>query len=147
MGGGAVQTLQFDVASCLEEIPNATHRVLDFFKPLNLDESARFDLRLSFEEILINGMKHGNGLRKEVPVRVTLSYDSQELRVCVEDSGPGFKVEKLKDPTDCANIEAYSGRGVYLVKHLMDRLEYGPKGNSVEIAKRYKQKKTSPNDR
>ena len=143
----AVQSLQFDVPSSLEEIPQATKRIFDFFQRLNLNESDRFDLRLSFEEILINAMKHGNGLRREVPVRVTASYDASELKVCVQDHGGGFDISRLKDPTLGPNVEAYSGRGVYLVKHLMDRLEYGPKGNSVEITKRLKRGKTSPNER
>lgn len=129
--------IRFEVPSSLEEIPQATHRIFDFFKELNLNESDRFDLRLSFEEILINAMKHGNGLRKEVVVRVTASYGPNELKIAVQDQGKGFNVDRLKDPTDSANIEAYSGRGVYLVRHLMDRLEYGPQGNFVEITKRY----------
>jgi serine/threonine-protein kinase RsbW len=138
MSGDALQTLQFDVPSSLDEIPQATRRVFDFFSALNLNESDRFDLRLSFEEILINAMKHGNGYRREVPVRVTVSYQGRELKIAVQDQGKGFDVDRLKDPTMCDNIEAYSGRGVYLVKHLMDRLDYGPKGNTVEITKHLK---------
>jgi serine/threonine-protein kinase RsbW len=138
MGDDTLQTLQFDVPSSLEEIPQATRRVFDFFSALDLNESDRFDLRLSFEEILINAMKHGNGYRREVPVRVTLSYRGRELKIAVQDQGKGFDLGRLKDPTMCDNIEAYSGRGVYLVKHLMDRLDYGPEGNTVEITKRLK---------
>ena len=137
-GRSAERTFEFDVPSALDEIPQATRRVFDFFQELHLDESDRFDLRLSFEEILINAMKHGNGLRREVPVRVSLCHDGSELKVKVQDRGAGFDVNRLKDPTIGENIEAYSGRGVYLVQHLMDRLEYGPTGNSVEITKRLK---------
>lgn len=135
-----LQTFRFDVSSSLDEIPQATGRVFGFLNDLNLDDSDRFDLRLSFEEILINAMKHGNGYRKEVPVNVTVSYDDAEIKISVQDQGNGFKIERLKDPTIDENIEAFSGRGVYLVKHLMDRLEYGPKGNFVEITKRRKRK-------
>jgi serine/threonine-protein kinase RsbW len=136
----ALQTLQFEVPSALEEIADATRRVLDFLSELNLNESDRFDLRLSFEEILINAMKHGNGYRKEMPVRVTVSLlGGEEVRIAVQDQGPGFDVNRVKDPTIGDNIEAYSGRGVYLVKHLMDRMEYLAGGTRVEITKRIKQ--------
>lgn len=136
---GAVQTLQFEVPSALEEIAGATRRVFDFFSDAGLSESDRFDLRLSFEEILINAMKHGNGYRKELPVRVTLSMaDDGELKIAVQDQGKGFDVSRVKDPTIGDNIEAYSGRGVYLVKHLMDRMEYLAGGTRVEISKRLK---------
>ena len=147
MEKASTRTIEFDVPSSLEEIPRATGRIFDFLKDLQLNESDHFDLRLSFEEILINAMKHGNGFRKEANVKVTASYDPSEIRIAVQDQRKGFKVERLKDPTDSANIEAYSGRGVYLVKHLMDRLEYGPQGNSVEIAKRYQPKKSASNER
>lgn len=136
MSPEAVQTLEFEVLSALEEIPVATRRVFDFFAPLNLSESDRFDLRLCFEEILINAMKHGNGYRRDTPVRVLLTRNGGEIRIRVQDQGKGFDATQVKDPTECDNIEAYSGRGVYLVKHLMDRVEYGGGGNSVEITKR-----------
>lgn len=141
MSGTSPQTLRFEVSSSLEEIPQATKRIFDFLNPLNLNESDRFDLRLSFEEILINAMKHGNGYRKEVPVRVAAAYDAAEIRISVEDQGKGFNVERLKDPTESTNIEAYSGRGVYLVKHLMSRLEYKNNGSLVEITKRLETQK------
>lgn len=138
MNPEAVQTLHFEVSSSLEEIPGATRRVFDFLAAAKLTESDRFDLRLCFEEILINAMKHGNGYRREVPVRVTLTLKGPEVKIRVQDQGKGFDASLIKDPTACDNIEGYSGRGVYLVKHLMDHVDYGVSGSSVEITKRLK---------
>ncbi|MBP9733349.1 MAG: ATP-binding protein [Candidatus Omnitrophica bacterium] len=133
--GALIQTLQYEVPSALEEIPQATKRVFDFFAGLNLNESDCFDIRLCFEEILINAMKHGNGYRREIPVRVTLIRRGSEISIQVQDQGKGFDATRVKDPTICDNIEAYSGRGVYLVKNLMDEVDYGANGSTVKITK------------
>lgn len=138
MNDPALQTLQFEVPSSLEEIPQATKRVFDFFSGLDLNESDCFDVRLCFEEILINAMKHGNGYRRDVPVRVTLTRRGRAISIQVQDQGKGFDVTKVKDPTDCENIESYSGRGVYLVRHLMDDVDYGVNGSTVKITKQIK---------
>jgi serine/threonine-protein kinase RsbW len=39
----------------------------------------------------------------------------------------------VPDPTTPENIEALNGRGIYLMSHLADRIEYNKKGNSVTM--------------
>jgi len=129
------RNLEYEVPSRLEAIPKATQKMFDFLKHIELNDSDRFDLRLCFEEILINAIKHGNKLKKDVSARVIINIDGDRIQVIVTDQGPGFDYKELRDPTTEDNIRAYSGRGVYLVKHLMDELKYNEKGNRVEIVK------------
>jgi anti-sigma regulatory factor (Ser/Thr protein kinase) len=51
----------------------------------------------------------------------------------VTDSGRGFDSAKVSDPTDPARVLMPGGRGVFLMKRLVDRLEYNAAGNTVRL--------------
>ena len=129
---------KLNVPSTLSEVRPTTDRVLKFFDELKLPETDLFDIRLCFEESLINAIKYGNREKREIPVLVQIAYNDREIFIAVEDRGEGFNPEKVKDPTSCENIEAFSGRGVYLIRHLMDRVSYVGNGNRVEMVKVFK---------
>lgn len=128
----------FSVPSNLDEIPVATKKVFDFLTDLNLGDSDRFDIRLCFEEMLINAMKHGNGFNPHVHVDVRISYNASEVFLSIVDKGSGFKVTDVRNPTEQQNLERNGGRGVFLVKHLMDDLQYLDNGTRVEMRKTVK---------
>ena len=127
---------EFLLPSDLTQVQGASLRALDFLKPLNLTEGLSFDIRLCLEEALINAMKYGNRLRKDLKVRLEVEYDDDEIRLTVEDRGEGFDLRNLADCTDNANILRNHGRGVYLIHQLMDSVKYNAKGNCLVMTKR-----------
>jgi serine/threonine-protein kinase RsbW len=88
---------------------------------------------VSAMEAVNNAILHGNKLNPEKIVDIVISYKSDQLNITVTDEGPGFKPETVPDPTTPENIEALSGRGIYLMSHLADKIEYSAKGNSVTM--------------
>lgn len=126
---------EFRVSSDLSKVQETSSDVLGFLKPAGLSESALYDIRLCLEEALINAMKYGNGLDRSKPVRLDVEFDKRQVRVSVEDEGPGFSPRKLADCTRDDNLLKGSGRGVHLIRHLMDRVEYNEKGNRVMMVK------------
>ncbi|OIO38753.1 MAG: hypothetical protein AUJ72_01935 [Candidatus Omnitrophica bacterium CG1_02_46_14] len=127
---------EFQVSSALAEVQKASARVLQLLKPLTLSEACLFDIRLCLEEALINAMKYGNKLRKEIPVGLQIEYDEEEIRIRVEDQGEGFKLKILKSCTEDENVWKFGGRGIYLIHQLMDEVAYNEKGNSLLMVKR-----------
>lgn len=127
---------EFLVPSNLTEVPAASARVLEVLAPLGLAESAQFDIRLCFEEALINAMKYGNRFNSAIDVRVGVEAVSSEIRLSVEDQGEGFNPENLENCTEPGNLTRPRGRGVYLIRKLMDRVEYNSKGNKLVMVKR-----------
>jgi CheY-like chemotaxis protein/anti-sigma regulatory factor (Ser/Thr protein kinase) len=71
---------------------------------------------------------------RRVHVGVTLS--GQEAVFVVRDEGDGFDPELLPDPTDPANLERVSGRGLLLIQTFMDRVEHNERGNQITMVKR-----------
>jgi anti-sigma regulatory factor (Ser/Thr protein kinase) len=67
-------------------------------------------------------------------VRVGVAVTPGECcAVEVADSGPGFDQGRVSDPTTPDHLLATGGRGVFLMKRLVDELEYNAAGNKVRL--------------
>jgi serine/threonine-protein kinase RsbW len=89
---------------------------------------------VSAMEAVNNAILHGNKSNPEKSVEIEINFKSDELKITVTDEGPGFNPEKVPDPTTPENIEELNGRGIYLMSHLADKIEYNAKGNSVTMS-------------
>jgi len=88
---------------------------------------------VSAMEAVNNAIVHGNKSIAEKIVDVEISSENDELIITVTDQGNGFRPEKVPDPTTPENIEELNGRGIYLMSHLADKIEYNKTGNSVKM--------------
>jgi len=122
-------------------VQKASAKVLAILKPLDIAEGVLFDIRLCFEEALINAIKYGNNLKRTLPVRVSVATNDEELRISIEDQGKGFDPRKLSSCTEGDNLMKGGGRGVYLIRQLMDRAEYNTRGNRIVMVKYLKREK------
>lgn len=111
-------------------------QVLGQLQEHDWDSHDIFSVRLALEEAIVNAIKHGNRLdpRKQVHVQCKMSCD--KLWIQITDEGPGFDPEAVPDPTDPANLEKPSGRGIMLMKNYMNDVEYNERGNVVTMEKR-----------
>ncbi len=53
----------------------------------------------------------------------------------VRDEGCGFDPSSLPDPTDPANLDKVTGRGILLMRAFMDQVEFNARGNEVTMVK------------
>ncbi len=58
------------------------------------------------------------------------------VRYVVADEGPGFDPSTLPDPTDPANLDKPSGRGLLLIHAFMDEVSFNSSGNQITLVKR-----------
>lgn len=120
----------------IKYIKKSSSAVLEALKNKDLDESDLFNIRLCIEEAVRNAMEHGNKFDKNKKVKFCYSIDKNALKVVVEDEGKGFSNMSLSDPTANDNLLSERGRGVFLIKKLMDEVQYSKKGNQVTMIKR-----------
>ena len=99
----------------------------------------RLNFRVSLVEALSNAMIYGNGRdpSKRVHVEVFLGEGSVTARVT--DEGVGFDPGGVPDPTAPANLCRENGRGLFLMRELMDEVRYNARGNSVTLILRLPQ--------
>lgn len=69
-------------------------------------------------------------------VHVTATLTLQDAVFTIRDGGNGFDPSLLPDPTDPANLERVSGRGLLLIQTFMDRVEHNDVGNQITMLKR-----------
>lgn len=119
-------------------IKKVSSKILSGLERYNVDECRIFDIRLCIEEAVRNAMVHGNHSDRKLSVMTAYWVDGGALNIEIEDEGPGFDHTNVADPTISLNILKNSGRGVYLIKKLMDKVEYNDKGNKVTMVKRLK---------
>ncbi len=98
-------------------------------------EREQFGVRLALEEAIVNGIKHGNHGDPAKLVRVFYCISAGEIVMEVEDEGPGFNPNSVPDPLAPENLERPGGRGVFLMRKYMTRVQYNECGNCVLLAK------------
>jgi serine/threonine-protein kinase RsbW len=102
-----------------------------FAKSIGFSSSRIEDLKTSVAEACINAMQHGNKGKPEARVLVAISFQENTLRISVYDEGDGFKTEP-KDPNIeriIENLDPPVGFGVFLMKRLMDKVEFNRTSN------------------
>ena len=126
------------------------------------DVSARMRIGVAVHEAAVNAMVHGNlevssdlkagdwdayhamvearakqepyrRRRVEVTVRATRE---PSLEVRVRDEGRGYDPRALPDPTDPANLDRATGRGLLLIRTFFDEVRHNAKGTEITMIKR-----------
>lgn len=126
-----------------------------------IDEASSVRLGIALEEAILNAMYHGNlevsselrqdgdepyrdliEQRRKLPpysqrrVYISLKLTREEAAFTIKDEGPGFDPTSLPDPTDPANLESTSGRGLLLIRTFMDEVKHNAAGNQITMIKR-----------
>jgi len=123
------------ILSDIKYIREVSLGMLKWLESAKLDDSTLFDIRLCVEEVVRNAITHGNNNNKDLNVLVSYWLEDGSLIIEVENEGRGFDPGKVPDPTIGENLIRNSGRGVYLVGKLMDKMEFNDRGNKVRLTK------------
>ncbi|MDR1492102.1 MAG: ATP-binding protein [Planctomycetaceae bacterium] len=94
-----------------------------------------FDVQIAFEEALTNAVVHGNHSDPLKLVHVQCLVTAAEVCLSMRDEGTGFNPEDVPDPRHPDNLHTPSGRGIMLIRHFMDKVEFTPSGNVVTMTK------------
>jgi serine/threonine-protein kinase RsbW len=91
----------------------------------------RFNFRTALAEALGNAIRHGTGEDPSKVVRVRVELGQGAVRIHVTDNGGGFDTAGLPDPTRPENLEREDGRGLFVIRHLVDDVAFNEKGNGI----------------
>ena len=102
------------------------------------DRQVMLNVPVALTEALSNAILRGNGENRDKHVRVRASLDHNSLVMEVADEGEGFDLDDCTiDPTTGENIDREDGRGLFLMRRLMDRVErFTDHGNVVRLTLR-----------
>lgn len=89
------------------------------------------NILVAVTEAVNNAMQHGNKLDPGKKVNLAFLAGESSLSFEITDQGSGFDFQNLPDPTNPENLEKPHGRGVFLMRHLADKVEFSDNGRSV----------------
>ena len=99
-------------------------------------EDLAYHLNLVLTEAMVNAIEHCPSSKNGHPIRVCIYIEGKELHILVYDQGQGFDLEAVPAPDFNALNER--GRGIYLIRSLMDKVAYRRTecGNVLEMHKK-----------
>ncbi len=121
------------IFSDLNELPKVEKFSQKVAKKASLNDDKSDNVAIVLTELVNNAILHGNKNQPEKKVILKATYFNDRVVLSVKDEGNGFDPTTLKDPTDPENLWKDNGRGIFLVKHLIDNVEFRPSPTGMEI--------------
>lgn len=132
---------QITVPSSLDYLKDVDDFVEKRLKRVGLPEDLLADVAISVTEAVTNAVVHGNKNDLEKNVVINLEIKDQEIIVWIKDQGNGFDPESVPSPVEKDNLLKKVGRGIFILKSLMDEVDFTfePEGGTlVKIVKHFK---------
>ena len=128
------------ISSERSSIENAVTLAEKVATEMNLIDEESDNLAISVSEAVANAIIHGNKLDKNKKVKISIFVKNNRVTVKVKDQGSGFEPKKLKNPIEPENISKEFGRGVFILRNLMDTVDFNftKSGTEVIFSKNYK---------
>ncbi|MBK6766325.1 MAG: ATP-binding protein [bacterium] len=104
----------------MDQIEKVDEFVEGFAVSLGLDKDALADIGICVTELVMNAIVHAHKERAELPVCIIIESLPEGMRVAVRDYGPGFDSMSVPDPTAPDHIFDDHGRGILIVRAMMD---------------------------
>ena len=121
------------IESKIENISLVEKLIDDVSEEAKINSEVYGKMLIATVEGVNNSIVHGNKEDETKKVTITFFIEKNEIKIFIEDEGPGFNYTNVPDPTIPENIENIHGRGVYLMKHLADDVIFHGRGNKVEL--------------
>ncbi len=114
-------------------ILSAEHKLKSVLDKLDLEGSQEHNLLVAASEAMNNAVVHGNKNDPMKKVVLNIDYDDHKITLEVQDEGGGFDPKDLPDPLLPENLLKPSGRGIHIMKSLMDSVsfDFNSKGTKI----------------
>lgn len=129
-----MNTISIQVPSIIDNIRMIESFIDNAKERFHLDEDIYGNIMIAVTEAVNNAIKHGNSGNSSKNVYLSLFLNENLLKFTIKDEGPGFDYHNLPDPTSPENLEKPGGRGIFLMKHLSDEVEFKDGGKVVELS-------------
>lgn len=126
-----MKSIKISIPSLVENI-----RIIESFidnarEKFKINDDIYGNIMISVTECVSNAIIHGNKQDKKKVVKIELRFLEDQLRFIIEDQGEGFDFQSLKDPTAPDHLKKPGGRGVFIMKHLSDEVQFEDDGRTA----------------
>ena len=121
----------------IPSIPDKIRKVVQLAEKVahkcGFKQNEKDDLAIAVTEAVNNAIHHGNKADKNKIVKIRFEAESRNLTVRVKDEGEGFDPKQLRDPIQPENLLRDSGRGIFILRTLMDKVSFSFSDEGTEI--------------
>lgn len=128
-----MNSLKIQIPSIIENIRIVESFIDNIKDKYKLDDDIYGNIMIAVTESVNNAIRHGNQSDPRKNVVLSCEFEENKVVFCIEDSGEGFDINHLPDPTSPERIEEIGGRGIFLMKHLADEVTFKENGRIVEL--------------
>lgn len=127
--------IELSIPSRLEYLGILDHLVQAIAEQMDFDADARDAIANSVIEAATNAVQHAHQHRHELPVCFAFEIKPDVLDIWVRDLGPGFDLEEvtLADPTGPEGLLRSRGRGIFIMRAMMDEVEFDIQDGGVVV--------------
>jgi serine/threonine-protein kinase RsbW len=121
------------ISSRIENLRMVEKLIDEISAECNLSSEKYGNVLIATLEATNNAILHGNKLDEEKNVDIKCSWSNKELKMTIMDQGNGFDYKNIPDPTAPENVEKISGRGIFLMVKLSDKIVFNNEGRVVDL--------------
>lgn len=142
------QKYKLKIPSITENLQMIREFVLKIAAKTGFNEETQEQIALAVDEACTNVIKHAHHHDARRLMDIQIQTDENKMKITITDKGRGFDITKLKDPDIEKFIKEsrHGGLGIYLIKTLMDEVDYEFKPgvkNQVQLTKYLQKSVTS----
>ncbi len=131
--------LEISLPSSIEYLPLVDTLCQAFCNWAGVSDEVANDISMAVIEAATNAIVHGNRADRSRKMRAIFSKKPDEIIIKIMDEGEGFDPSGIPSPVDEGNLLKESGRGIYIMRQVMDKVdfEFVPgKGTTARLHKR-----------
>ena len=133
--GNASEPVQLQMLGNGKERMSLMDRLADELTSNGWDSNEVYGVQMAMEEAVSNAYRHGNHNGERGNVDIHWHTTAADFVMHVSDQGDGFDDADVPDPTAPENLEKMSGRGLLLMRHYMDEVDFRDGGRTVVMRK------------
>lgn len=129
---------EFVLESELDVLERVDRDTIKYSSLAGFDDAQAEMIAMAIIEAVTNAVVHGNKFDGEKSVGIRYEWKPGLLTVTVNDDGEGFDLSCVLDPTDPERCLESSGRGIYIMREIMDSVDFdisAKRGTTVTLKK------------
>jgi len=133
-GQRSVKSFYFKIKSSTNQITKTVQKFDELIESNNCcSDRKKSELSTALSEALANAIVHGNKTNPDQFVDLKIQIQKDQMILRIKDKGDGFDYKQLPSPLKTENIKKTSGRGVYLMSVLVDKVDFVKHEDGMEV--------------
>ena len=128
-----VKQVSYTFESTLETINHAEEQATKIAAAAGFSEDDTMSIAMAVREAAVNAVLHGNAYDPGKKVTLAFEQNDKDLTIVVRDQGKGVDVDSIPDPLAPENLLKQSGRGIFLMRSLMDEVQIHASDTGTEV--------------